>query len=144
MFPSAIQLIQWAFLAARYFSARWISSFSGSSGMLWGHWRVFQPFLLGYTTYKPWCPILLACLLTFAFHKFSYQYLSPSHLWNLTVSHGAIRNSHQLPTLVLSQVQDLLVPGSFPWSVQEDSTEARPCHCLHALTGLQALVRHPE
>lgn len=140
------QLIQWAFLAARYFSARWINSFSGSSAMLWGHWKVFKPFLLSYTAYKPWCPVLLTCLLTFALPQvfISVPFSSPPGKSDC-FSWSYLQFSPASPSCSLScSGPSLLVSSRFPWSVQVDNTEGRSCQCLHALTGLQALVRHSE
>lgn len=76
------QITQWAFLASRYLSARWITSFSESSEMFGG------PFIKEYSSHLSTSAMLTNHnVLLFSpassslpFHKFSYQCHSSPHL----------------------------------------------------------------
>lgn len=96
------KLIQWAFPANRYLSARRINSFSESSEMFVGPFIKKNSSHLSSTTLLTNHNVLsfLPVSSSFPFYKLSHQHPSPPHLWKLLVSYGATCNFHQFFTLL--------------------------------------------
>lgn len=143
------QLIQWAFPANRYLSARWINAFSESSEKFVGPLRRIQAIspqlhylLIIMSCHSGLCPqvfpsasfhisilLLLTCETCLFLMELSVTFMNSSlHYFSCSVA-------------------SLIMSSSFPWSVHTFKPEARSCHlpaCLNRSHPRQAHSRHPE